>query len=53
MSSTAIPLAFPPHRFLDDIFVDGGVSSNILLTEGMQLLIFLKQNKFYFVLKLN
>jgi len=35
MSSTAIPLAFPPYRFLNDIFVDGGVSSNILLTEGI------------------
>ena len=35
MSSTAIPIAFPPHQFLDDIFVDGGLTSNVLLNEGI------------------
>ena len=35
LSSTAIPLAFPPHKFLNDIYVDGGLTSNILLTEGI------------------
>ncbi len=35
MSSTAIPLLFPPHSFLNDMFVDGGLTSNILLYEGI------------------
>ena len=35
MSSTAIPIAFPPHQFLNDYFVDGGLTSNIVLDEGI------------------
>ena len=35
MSSTAIPILFPPYQFLDDIFVDGGVTSNILVNEAI------------------
>lgn len=35
LSSTAIPILFPPHKFLDDFFVDGGLTSNILLNEGV------------------
>jgi len=35
MSSTAIPLLFPPYQFNDDIFVDGGLTSNLLVNEGI------------------
>jgi predicted patatin/cPLA2 family phospholipase len=35
LSSTAIPILFPPHAFLDDIFCDGGLTSNILLFESI------------------
>jgi predicted patatin/cPLA2 family phospholipase len=35
LSSTAIPIVFPPHQFLEDIFIDGGFTSNILLNEGI------------------
>ena len=35
MSSTAIPIYFPPHEFKNDLYVDGGVSSNILMYEGV------------------
>lgn len=35
MSSIAIPIALPPYPFLNDIFVDGGLTSNILLNEGI------------------
>ena len=35
MSSTAIPIIFPPHEFLNDIFVDGGISGNILVEEAI------------------
>ena len=35
MCSTAIPLLFPPYPFLDDMFCDGGLTSNILLYEGI------------------
>ena len=35
MSSTAIPLIFPPYYYDSDFFVDGGISSNILLDEGI------------------
>ena len=35
LSSTAIPILFPPHKFLNDFFVDGGLTSNILLNEGV------------------
>ena len=35
LASTAIPIIFPPHEFLDDIFVDGGVTSNIVVNEAI------------------
>ena len=35
MCSTAIPLLFPPYPFLDDMFCDGGLTSNIILYEGI------------------
>ena len=35
MSSTAIPILFPPYEFKNNLYVDGGVSSNILLYEGI------------------
>jgi len=35
MCSTSIPLLFPPYSFLNDMFVDGGLTSNILLFEGI------------------
>lgn len=35
LSSTAIPILFPPHAFLNDIFCDGGLTSNILLFESI------------------
>ena len=35
MSSIAIPIVFPPYPFLNDLFVDGGVTGNILLNEGI------------------
>lgn len=35
MSSIAIPIFLPPYPFLNDIFVDGGLTSNILLNEGI------------------
>lgn len=35
MSSTAIPILFPPYRFNNDLFIDGGLTSNILLNEGI------------------
>jgi len=35
MSSIAIPIALPPYPFLNDIFVDGGLTSNVLLNEGI------------------
>jgi predicted patatin/cPLA2 family phospholipase len=35
MSSIAIPIVLPPYPFLNDIFVDGGLTSNILLNEGI------------------
>jgi predicted acylesterase/phospholipase RssA len=35
MSSTAIPLLFPPHSFNNDTYVDGGISSNILVNEAI------------------
>jgi len=35
MASISIPIALPPYPFLNDIFVDGGLTSNILLNEGI------------------
>ena len=35
MCSTAIPILFPPYPFLDDVFVDGGITSNILLYDAI------------------
>jgi hypothetical protein len=34
-SSSAIPILFNPHVFNNDIFVDGGLTSNVLLDEGI------------------
>lgn len=36
MSSTAIPLLFPPYPYNDDYYVDGGLSSNIILNEAIK-----------------
>lgn len=35
MSSTAIPLIFQPHSFLDDMFIDGGFTSNVLFYDAV------------------
>lgn len=35
MCSTAIPILFPPNPFLNDVFVDGGLTSNILLYDAI------------------
>jgi predicted patatin/cPLA2 family phospholipase len=35
MSSTSIPILFPPYKFNNDIYVDGGITSNILVNEGI------------------
>ena len=35
MSSTAIPIYFPPYKFKNDLYVDGGVTSNLLMYEGI------------------
>lgn len=35
MSSTAIPIYFPPYEFKNNLYVDGGLSSNILVYEGI------------------
>jgi predicted patatin/cPLA2 family phospholipase len=35
MSSTAIPIILPPYPFLDDVFVDGGLTSNILFYDAI------------------
>ena len=35
MSSTAIPIYFPPYKFNNDVYVDGGLTSNILIYEGI------------------
>lgn len=35
MCSTAIPILFPPYPFMDDVFVDGGITSNILLYDAI------------------
>lgn len=36
MASTAIPIAFPPQKINDDILIDGGLTGNILLWEGIE-----------------
>ena len=35
MSSAAIPILLPPYPFLDDVFIDGGLSSNIVFYEAI------------------
>ena len=35
MSSTAIPVLFPPYEFKNNLYVDGGLTSNVLLYEGI------------------
>jgi len=35
MSSTAIPIILPPYPFLDDVFVDGGLTSNVLFYDAI------------------
>ena len=36
MSSSSIPILFPPYRFLNDFFIDGGFSSNIVLDQAIK-----------------
>lgn len=36
MSSSSIPILFQPYRFLDDFFIDGGFSSNIVLDQAIK-----------------
>lgn len=36
MSCSSIPILFPPYRFLDDFFIDGGFSSNIVLDQAIK-----------------
>lgn len=45
LSSTAIPIYFPPHHFKNDSYVDGGLTSNILLYEGINYCIKNKPNE--------
>ena len=35
MASSLIPILFKPYAFLDDVFVDGGFSSNIILDDAI------------------
>lgn len=35
MASSAIPILFPPYTIKNDSFVDGGLSGNILIQEGI------------------
>ena len=35
MSSSTIPILFQPYSFLDDMFIDGGFTSNVLLYEAV------------------
>lgn len=35
MASTAIPILLPPYPFLDDVFVDGGLTSNVVFYEAI------------------
>lgn len=45
MSSTAIPLVFQPHSFLDDMFIDGGLTSNILFYDAVNYYLSNKDTK--------
>ena len=36
MSSSSIPILFPPYRFMNDFFIDGGFSSNIVLDQAIK-----------------
>ena len=36
MSSTSIPIIFPPYPFINDFFIDGGFTSNIVLDEAIK-----------------
>ena len=36
MASTAISFAFQPHRIDNEWYVDGGITGNILLWEGIE-----------------
>lgn len=45
LSSTAIPIYFPPHQFKNDSYVDGGLTSNILLYEGINYCLQNKPNE--------
>lgn len=35
MCSTAIPILFPPYSFLDDMFCDGGLTSNVIFYDAV------------------
>ncbi len=35
MASTAIPMYFPPYIFNNDVYVDGGLTSNVDITEAI------------------
>lgn len=35
MASSSIPFAFQPYKFLDDYFIDGGFTSNIILDDAI------------------
>ena len=35
MCSTAIPILFPPYSFLDDMFCDGGITSNVIFFDAL------------------
>jgi predicted acylesterase/phospholipase RssA len=35
MCSSSVPIVFQPYNFLDDMFVDGGLTSNVLLVEAI------------------
>lgn len=36
MASTAIPIVFPPYKWSNDVYVDGGLSSNILIEDAIE-----------------
>lgn len=36
MSSSTLPILFPPYPFLNDFFIDGGFTSNIVLNESIK-----------------
>jgi predicted acylesterase/phospholipase RssA len=35
MCSTAIPILFPPYSFMDDMFCDGGLTSNVIFYDAI------------------